>query len=301
MIDTQAKRFIPVVKNSTKIPSKVIEQIANLIAQPGTAKTTLVIRNSPGRVGVSGYAYRSGQISLCIGELEGRYLTKGREGKGYLVGIALGSRREAILKVLAHELRHRWQHVNRHPRVHGSKGRYSERDADAWALGVLRRYRRGEIAGLAELMAQIPEGKTPAQKLAETNLEMAAWNQRLEAEKNLPLNSDWPVAILKALAKIPGVTGMGGDLAAPDGFRWAANESHYLSTPHSGSDCGWAAIQKDLAMGLEACPSECECLEDRSNRWDDQPKPDWSKPYSPEAIELGGNDWTDRPAPVWVA
>lgn len=277
MIDTQAKRFIPVEKNSTNIPSKVIEAIANLIAQPGTARTSLKIRNSPGRVGTSGYAYHHGPISLSVGDLEGHYVTKGREGKGYLVGIAIGSRAESVLKVLAHELRHRWQHANRRPRVYGSKGRYSERDADAWALGVLRRYRRGEIAGLAELMAQIPAGKTAAQKLAETNLELAAWNQRLASEKNLPLDESWPVAIRKALVKAPGVTDVGGDLAAPEGFRWAATETHFLITRNSGGCSSWALTKQDIEGGIEACPADCEvCFPaEPENDWADQPKPTW--------------------------
>ena len=63
----------------------------------------------------------------------------------------LGSRIEALLWVLAHELRHLWQAAStgkRRGMVYGAKGRFSERDADAYALQMLRRYRRGELASL---------------------------------------------------------------------------------------------------------------------------------------------------------
>jgi hypothetical protein len=53
---------------------------------------------------------------------------------------------EALIMLVAHELRHLWQAD--HPkgwRVYGARGVYSERDADAYALQMLRKYRRGEI------------------------------------------------------------------------------------------------------------------------------------------------------------
>ncbi len=47
--------------------------------------------------------------------------------------------------VTAHELRHLWQ--AQHPkgwRVWGSRGQYSERDADAYAIRMLRAWRRSK-------------------------------------------------------------------------------------------------------------------------------------------------------------
>lgn len=53
------------------------------------------------------------------------------------------SAEEAMLYILAHELRHLWQRkVPRGWRVWGARGRYSERDCDCYALGVVRRWRR---------------------------------------------------------------------------------------------------------------------------------------------------------------
>jgi hypothetical protein len=63
--------------------------------------------------------------------------------KGYLPRPALGNRTEALVYVLAHELRHLWQgRVHRGRRVWGSRGQYSERDADAYAIHKLREWRR---------------------------------------------------------------------------------------------------------------------------------------------------------------
>lgn len=59
--------------------------------------------------------------------------------------MVIGSRREALVVLLAHELRHLWQAQTTRGRVYGARGRFSERDADAYALQMLRRFRRGEL------------------------------------------------------------------------------------------------------------------------------------------------------------
>ena len=59
-----------------------------------------------------------------------RLTVSGGGGDGYLP-MAYGNRREALLAVLAHEMRHLWQASHARGRVWGSRGRMSERDADA--------------------------------------------------------------------------------------------------------------------------------------------------------------------------
>lgn len=228
------------IKNSTNIPSEVIEAIAARVCPPGAARYTLRLRNRAGWLGVSGYAYRSGPVSLCIGEVEGSHTLNGRKGKGYLTGIALGSRAEAILFVLAHELRHRWQHAHRKPRVYGSRGRYSERDADAYALGILRQYRRGEIPGLAELMARIPKGIDQRRALEVVNAREA------------DLFSDLPK---KIRALIPaGATRDGDIIDAPRGFVWSCHGAHGIII-HEDDTAGLAS---DLRCGLDPC-EQADC------------------------------------------
>lgn len=63
--------------------------------------------------------------------------------RGYLPAPAIGSRVEALVYIMAHELRHLWQaRVPRGRRVWGARGQFSERDADAYALRMLRAWRR---------------------------------------------------------------------------------------------------------------------------------------------------------------
>lgn len=65
--------------------------------------------------------------------------------KGYQ-GHEVYSGEEAFVYILAHELRHLWQRrFPRARRVWGSRGRYSERDADCYALAAVRRWRRREV------------------------------------------------------------------------------------------------------------------------------------------------------------
>jgi len=61
--------------------------------------------------------------------------------KGYLNYLLL-SREEALVSVIAHELRHIWQSkIKNGHRVWGARGQYSERDADAYAIRMTRAWR----------------------------------------------------------------------------------------------------------------------------------------------------------------
>lgn len=67
----------------------------------------------------------------------------GTPGSSGYQGVTVYTPEEALLFVLAHELRHLWQYrVPRGGRVWGARWQYSERDADCYAIGVLRRWRR---------------------------------------------------------------------------------------------------------------------------------------------------------------
>ena len=55
------------------------------------------------------------------------------------------NRKELFIHILAHELRHIWQAKHKRGwRVWGSRGQFSERDADAYAIHKVREYRRNE-------------------------------------------------------------------------------------------------------------------------------------------------------------
>ena len=63
--------------------------------------------------------------------------------KGYIDSLLL-SRTEALVNVMAHEFRHLWQknHSGKIGKVWGAKGKFSERDADAYAIKKHREWRR---------------------------------------------------------------------------------------------------------------------------------------------------------------
>lgn len=69
-------------------------------------------------------------------------------GKKYVIA----SRIEALVYVAAHELRHLWQdrrwrdkRCNPLPWAHGSKGKFSEIDTEAFAIHMLREFRKRRI------------------------------------------------------------------------------------------------------------------------------------------------------------
>jgi len=66
-----------------------------------------------------------------------------RDRAGGYLPMEFYNRVEALVAITAHELRHLWQ--AQHPkgwRVWGARGQFSERDADAYALHMLRLWRR---------------------------------------------------------------------------------------------------------------------------------------------------------------
>lgn len=146
------------LKNYTDIPTEEIRDMIRAVRPAGISNFDVRVSNYAGRRG-RGRAYTQGSgyhdkacqfivVSIAKTEDKARDLGEWREG-GYLK-YALGSRREVLLAILAHELRHLWQAANplqgkRRGMVYGARGRMSERDADAYALHMLRRYRRGEL------------------------------------------------------------------------------------------------------------------------------------------------------------
>lgn len=150
-------------RNYTDIADELVRAIYAAVCPAGLPAHDVAIKNldRAGR-GARGSAYRHGSgyhasarpfVVVSIAQTDARSrCVMGTGGGGYLP-IAIGSRIEALVLVLAHELRHLWQGSGPRARagkprvgmVYGSRGRISERDADAYALQMLRRYRRGEL------------------------------------------------------------------------------------------------------------------------------------------------------------
>lgn len=139
------------LNNKTNIPSDLIREIIRFVRPSGISKFDVEVRNS-GNYPFYGRAYHDGCafhatadpfVVIRIGdEKKFPLILKKEKGTGYLP-MEFGNRLECFVAVLAHELRHLWHaKVKKGWRVYGSKGQFSERDADAYALQMLRRFRR---------------------------------------------------------------------------------------------------------------------------------------------------------------
>ena len=144
------------LKNNTDISTDAIRDLIRSIRPPGIANFDVRVgntaRHGKGRAYTSGSSYHDRKcpfivIYVATTDKAARGIwPAGRMGKGYLE-MVLGNRMEVLITVLAHELRHMWQaRVTKGRRVWGARGKFSERDADAYALQMLRRYRRGELS-----------------------------------------------------------------------------------------------------------------------------------------------------------
>lgn len=139
--------------NETDLPADVIRAAVRAVRPPGIGGFDLRVTWGPGSG--SGRAYAEGAgfreracpyVVVRLPRTEAAARKRWR-AKGAYLEIVVGSRLEALVALLAHELRHIWQARHSRGRVFGARGRYSERDADAYALQRLRlrRYRRGEL------------------------------------------------------------------------------------------------------------------------------------------------------------
>lgn len=152
------------LKNYTDINSDLIRAIIHAVCPPGVSGFDVRVSNFGtkhekgfrGRAHYAGSAYHDRAcpfivVSVARTDAGCRMRTVGEKGKGYLGGHAIGGRLEALVWILAHELRHLWQaRVPRGRRVWGARGQFSERDADAYALQMLRRFRREVITADAK-------------------------------------------------------------------------------------------------------------------------------------------------------
>lgn len=153
------------LKNHTNIDSTLIRALIKEVRPSGISNFDVRISNYHGRRG-RGMAYHAGSsyhsracpfvvVSIAKTDKLARYIDKG--GNGYLP-VVTGSRMEVLVYILAHELRHLWQaKVKRGYRVWGSRGQFSERDASAYGLRMLRRYRRGELTLTPPPVADSPQ------------------------------------------------------------------------------------------------------------------------------------------------
>ena len=137
------------LKNYTDIDTEIIRELIRAVRPAGISNFDVRVSNGErfrGRAyyAGSGYPDRACPFIVCAIPKIWKPRVVHEEDQGYLP-IAIGSRIEALIVLLSHELRHLWQATHSKGKVWGARGRFSERDADAHALRMLRRYRRGEL------------------------------------------------------------------------------------------------------------------------------------------------------------
>lgn len=161
------------LRNTSGLPGELIREVIRFVRPAGISKFDVMVKRSSGTFGGMSYAEGSGYhmtadpfVTVRVGDADkfpffaqgdradhkGGAVTTYSDGrppkiskpqtKGYLTIGWLYSPIEALVMVMAHELRHQWQRSHSRGRVFGSRGRYSERDADAYALKMLRAWRR---------------------------------------------------------------------------------------------------------------------------------------------------------------
>jgi hypothetical protein len=157
--DEQAKKILHKtrrmkIKNTSKYDDDLVESIIKLVKPSGISTVDVMIKNTNTRL-FQGYSYSKGSefhksgspfivVRMSKGKAKYPYTLKPRRGKGYLE-FTVYSDTELLILVTAHEFRHQWQKTHKRGRVWGSKGKFSERDADAYAIRKVREYRKNGL------------------------------------------------------------------------------------------------------------------------------------------------------------
>lgn len=159
--------------NYTEVPDALLREMIRFCCPSGVAGYDITFKNS-GDGFLTGWCYHSGTayhqrdgkcpplITISVPKWFGpdpkprrkqwkgvqgrnprRILCAQRQGQmGYMTRETF-SQHEELVHIIAHEMRHLWQkRVPKGRRVWGGRGRYSERDADAYGIRLTRAWRR---------------------------------------------------------------------------------------------------------------------------------------------------------------
>lgn len=169
--------------NRSRFPEELIRRVIRFVKPSGVTVSEYILTDA--KHPYNGRFWGRGRVLVRIGPDKAfPYKSHGCAGKGYIPGTWILSAEEAMVYVMAHECRHAWQKI--HPRgyrVWGAKGKYSERDADAYAIRMLRAWRRGECPVEVERVAASPapvEVKPAPSKTAVTLVRRTEQAKRLE-------------------------------------------------------------------------------------------------------------------------
>jgi hypothetical protein len=168
--------------NKTNISDKKIRKIIKFVKPKGVSKFNVLIQNCRNYLVAGSYQkgdqyrrvyyidtisfknllsigsqhYKNTHIVAKIWQHENDFPVQTKAVGDYLSCLFL-SREEALVFILAHELRHAWQTDHSLNRVWGAKGKQSEQDCDAYAIRKTREWRRKNMmtVGLADWEATL--------------------------------------------------------------------------------------------------------------------------------------------------
>lgn len=140
------------LKNYTALDTDWLRKVVAAVKPSNVSKFDISFKNygqaaHRGRAYWAGCSYHSSSAPLVVVALGKtcKYPYTTHDVGGY-IGFTVYTIQEASVLIISHELRHLWQaKVKKGWRVWGAKGQFSERDADAYAIQMVRRYRRGEL------------------------------------------------------------------------------------------------------------------------------------------------------------
>lgn len=144
------------LKNTTDIDNALIREVIRFVRPPRISNFDVQIKNS--KYPYRGVAYHAGNsmhatadpfVTVAIGNPK-MYPVIGEERgikhtqrNGAYRNPTLYNREEALVYVMAHELRHLWQaKIKKGWRSWGSRGQFSEKDAEDYAINKLRAWRK---------------------------------------------------------------------------------------------------------------------------------------------------------------
>ena len=139
------------IKNTTSINKEAIIKVLEHVKLK-TPKFDIMIKNGKnlaGRAYCKGSGYHSTARPFIVCRIPDNFP---RFFKTYQIGQFKNKtyyfldRIEALVYIMAHEIRHIWQsrHKNKRGYVYGSKGKFSEIDTEAYAINRLRQWRKLE-------------------------------------------------------------------------------------------------------------------------------------------------------------
>jgi hypothetical protein len=133
------------IRNDESVFSnELLREVVRFVRPNGISRFRIeVIRTKRGNHAIAYPARRGGVIKVWLNpETKFPHGTDTPRRGGYLPSWEF-SLEEILVHYVAHELRHLWQAaVPRGYRVWGARGRYSERDADAYGIRMTRAWRR---------------------------------------------------------------------------------------------------------------------------------------------------------------